>query len=80
LKLFAQKKDGFNFADCDGFLFEWDNNVNALEGEGLANEDIVLHPSAEFPGVALTCHITPIKEDFKPHSCFEDAAARNANF
>ncbi len=78
----AGKQDGFDFADCNGALFEWNNKVDALEGEGLVKEYVVLYPSitAEFPEVALTCHITPIKEGFKPHGCAKDATTCNANF
>jgi hypothetical protein len=76
------KQDSFNFADHEGTLFEWNNKVDALEGEGLVKEDIILYPSitAEFLGVALTPHLTPIKEEFEPHGCVEDAATCNANF
>ncbi len=53
-----------------------------MERAGLVKEDIVLYPSvsAEFLGVALMHHITPIKEKFKPHGRVKDAAACNANF
>jgi hypothetical protein len=78
----AGKQDGFNFADCNGTLFEWNNKADALKGKGVVDEDIILYPSitAEFPGVARMCHITPIKEEFEPHGHAEDATARSANF
>jgi hypothetical protein len=63
----AGKQDGFDFADCNGALFEWNGHVNALKGKGLVEEDVILYPfiTAEFLGVALTmCHITPIEEEF----------------
>ncbi len=49
----------------DGVLFEWNNKVDTLKDEGLVKVDIVLYPSitTEFPGVALTCHITIIEEN-----------------
>jgi hypothetical protein len=77
----AGKQDNFDFADCNGNLFEWNHEVDALKGKGLVKEDVVLYPSitAEFPGVALTRHITPIKEEFKSHGR-KNAAARNTNF
>jgi hypothetical protein len=76
------KQDGFNFADQNGALFEWNDEVNALKGEGLIKEDVVLYPSItrEFPRVALTCHITPIKDEFEPQDYIMDAAACNSNF
>ncbi len=62
----AGKQDGFDFADCNSSLFEWNNEVDALKGEGLVKEDVVLYPSitAEFWEVALTRHITLIEEEF----------------
>jgi hypothetical protein len=49
------KQDGFNFADCNGTLFEWNDKVDALKGECRVKESVVLYPSitAEFLGVAL---------------------------
>jgi hypothetical protein len=81
-KFGAGKQDSFDFTDCNGALFEWNNEDDALEGEDLVKENIVLYPSitAEFLGVALTHHITPIEEEFEPHGHVKDAAARNANF
>ncbi len=78
----AGNKDGFNFADCNGTFFEWNDEVDALKGKGLVKEDIVLYPSitTEFPGVALAHHITPIKEEYEPHGCIKDEAACNINF
>ncbi len=63
-------------------FFEWNNNVDALKGKGLLIKDVFLYPSitTEFPGVALTLQITPIKEEFEHHDCVKDAAARNTNF
>jgi hypothetical protein len=60
----AGKQDGFVFADCNGTLFEWNDEVDALKGRGLVKKDNIFYPSitTEFLGVALTCHITPIKE------------------
>ncbi len=62
----AGKQNGFDFADPNGTLFEWNDKVGALKGEGLVKEDVILHPSitAEFLGLALMCHITPIKDKF----------------
>ncbi len=76
------KQDGFNFADCNGTLFEWNDKVDALKGECRVKESVVLYPSitAEFLGVALMWHITPFKEEFKPHAWVKDAAAHNTSF
>jgi hypothetical protein len=72
----AGKQDGFDFANHNGALFQWNDEVD------LVKKDIVLHPytTAEFSGVALMRHITLIKEEFEPHSCIKDAAALETNF
>jgi hypothetical protein len=64
----AGKQDDFDFVDRNGTLFEWNNNADTLKGKDLVEEDILFYPSitAEFPGMALTSHITPIKEELNP--------------
>jgi hypothetical protein len=76
----AGKQDSFNFAGCNVAFFEWNNEVDALNGKGLVKEDIVFYPyiSTEFLGVALMRHITPIKEEFETRGHVKNATACNA--
>jgi hypothetical protein len=71
-----------NFADRNGILFEWNNEVDEYP-EGLVKEDVVLYPSlaAEIPGVVLErdLPIPTIKDEIKPQGCTKDATAGNAN-
>ena len=73
----------FDFADRNGVLFEWNDDVNECP-EGILEEDnVILYPSivAELPGIDLE-HNTPrpsIEADLIPHGQAEDEAARNAN-
>ncbi len=78
----VEKQDSFDFAGLDGVLFEWNDKVDALKGEVLVKEDIVLYPSimTEFPGVDLMHHTTSIEKELEPHNHIEDAAAHNTNF
>jgi len=73
----------FDFADRNGVLFEWNDDVDECPEGILEEDDVVLYPSiaAELPGVDLE-HDTPrpsIEADLIPHGQAEDAAARNAN-
>ncbi len=73
----------FDFADRNGILFEWNEEVDESP-KGIKNvEDITLYPSlaAEHPGVALGRDQPPpsIEVEFVPQGRAEDAAARNAN-
>jgi hypothetical protein len=73
----------FDFADRNGILFEWNEEVDESP-EGIVDvEDITLYPSlaVEHPGVALGRDqpLPPIEVELVPQGRAEDAAARNAN-
>ena len=73
----------FDFADRNGVLFEWNDDVDECPEGILEEDDVILYPSiaAELPGVDLE-HDTPrpsIEADLIPHGQAEDEAARNAN-
>jgi len=73
----------FDFANRNGILFEWNEEVDDFP-EGIIDfEDVVLYPSlaAEHPGVVLGRDqpLPSIKEELVPQGQAEDAAARNAN-
>jgi hypothetical protein len=70
----------FDFADRNGILFEWNNEVNEQQ-EGLVEEDIIPYPllAAKLPGVTLDPNTLAIKDKIVPQGCTEDAAAQNAN-
>jgi hypothetical protein len=73
----------FYFANRNGILFEWNEEVDKFP-EGIVEvEDVVLYPSlaAEHPGVVLGRDqpLPLIKEELVPQGHAEDAAARNAN-
>jgi hypothetical protein len=64
----------FDFADCNGILFEWNNELNAVDGKALLEEDVVLYPliTAEFLGAALTRDVLIIEEEIQPHGLVKD--------
>jgi hypothetical protein len=71
------------FADRNGILFEWNEEVDESP-EGIVDlKDITLYPSlaAEHPGVALGQDqpLPSIKVELVPQGRAEDAAAHNAN-
>ena len=73
----------FDFADRNGILFEWNEEVDKFP-EGIVKvEDVVLYPSltAEHPGVVLGRDqpLPSIEEELVLQGQAEDAAARNAN-
>jgi hypothetical protein len=73
----------FDFADRNGILFEWNEEVDEFS-EGIVNiEDVVLYPSlaAEHPGVVLgqDQSLPSIEEELVPQGQAKDAVARNAN-
>ncbi len=73
----------FDFADRNGILFEWNEEVDEFP-EGIVDvEDVILYPSlaAEHPGVVLGWNqpLPSIEEELVPQGGAEDAAARNAN-
>jgi hypothetical protein len=65
-----------NFANRNGILFEWNNNIDKYP-EGLVEEDVVLYPSlaAEIPGVVLErdLPIPMIEDKIEPQGCAKDA-------
>jgi hypothetical protein len=73
----------FDFADRNGVLFEWNDNVDECPEGILEEDDVILYPSiaAELPGIVLKHDMPrpPIKADLIPHGRAEDEAARNAN-
>ena len=73
----------FDFADRNGVLFEWNDDVDECPEGILEEDDVILYPSiaVELPGVDLK-HNSPrpsIEPDLIPHGQAEDAAMRNAN-
>ena len=73
----------FNFADRNGILFEWNEEVDE-SSEGIFKvKDIILYPSlaVEHSGGVLGQNqpLPLIKEELVPHGHAEDAAAHNAN-
>ena len=73
----------FDFADRNGILFEWNEEVDKFS-EGIVDfEVVVLYPSlaAEHPGVVLGRDqpLPSIEEELVPQGQAKDAAARNAN-
>jgi hypothetical protein len=73
----------FDFADRNGTLFEWNEEVDEFP-EGIVKvEDVILYPSlaVEHPGVVLGGDqpLPSIEEELVPQGRAEDAAARNAN-
>jgi hypothetical protein len=72
----------FDFADRNGILFEWNDEVDENQ-ERLVKEEIVRYPSLvrEFPGVALDrdIPIASIEDEYELQGRAEDKAARNAN-
>jgi hypothetical protein len=74
--------NAFDFADRNGILFEWNDDVGKYP-EGLVEEDVVLYSSltAEFPGVVLErdLPIPTIEDKIEPQGHAKDAAAHNAN-
>jgi hypothetical protein len=51
----ASTQNRFNFVDCNGILFKWNDELDAVSGDALLVEDVVLYPliTAEFLGVTL---------------------------
>jgi hypothetical protein len=73
----------FDFANRNGILFKWNEEVDKFP-EGIVEvEDVVLYPSlaAEHPGVVLRRDqpLPLIKEKLVPQGRAEDAVACNAN-
>ncbi len=73
----------FDFADRNGVLFEWNDDVDECPKGILEEDDVILYPSiaAELLGVDLE-HDTPrpsIEVDLIPQGRAEDEATRNAN-
>jgi hypothetical protein len=73
----------FDFANRNGILFEWNEEVNKFPKGIVKFKDIVLYPSlaTEHPGVVLGQDqpLPSIKEELIPHGRAEDAAACIAN-
>jgi hypothetical protein len=73
----------FGFANRNGILFEWNEEVDEFPEGIIEVKDIVLYPSlaAEHPGVALEQDqpLPPIKEELIPQGHAKDAVAHNAN-
>jgi hypothetical protein len=73
----------FDFADRNGILFEWNEEVDEFPKGIVKVEDLVLYPSlaAEHPGVVLGQDqpLPSIEEELVPQGHAKDAAARNAN-
>ena len=73
----------FDFADRNGILFEWNEEVDEFPQEIVDVEEVVLYASlaAEHPGVELGWDqpLPSIEEELVPQGRAEDAAARNAN-
>ncbi len=72
----------FDFADRNGVLFEWNDEVDKCREGILEEDDVILYPSiaAKLPGIELE-HDSPrpsIEPDLIPHGQAEDVAARNA--
>jgi hypothetical protein len=74
----------FDFADRNGILFEWNEEVDESPKGIVEVQDIILYPSlaTEHPGVALGRDqpLPLIKEELVPQGHAEDAAACNATF
>jgi len=72
----------FDFADRNGILFEWNEEVDDRQAD-LIEEESVRYPSLvrEFPGIALDrdLPIPSIEDELEPQGRAEDAAALNAN-
>ena len=73
----------FDFANRNGMLFEWNEEMDEFP-EGIVDvEDVVLYPSlaAEHPGVVLGRDqpLPLTEEELFPQGQAEDAMARNAN-
>jgi hypothetical protein len=73
----------FDFADRNGILFEWNEEVDEFPKGIIDIEDVVLYPSlaAEHPGMVLERDqpLPSIEEELAPQGQAEDAAARNTN-
>ena len=73
----------FDFANRNGILFEWNEEVDDCPKGIVDTEDVVLYPSlaAEHPGVVLGRDqpLPSIEEELVPQGQAEDAVARNAN-
>ena len=72
----------FDFADRNGILFEWNEEVDDRQAD-LIEEEAVRYPSLvrEFPGIALDrdLPIPSIEDELEPQGRAEDAAALNTN-
>jgi hypothetical protein len=72
----------FDFADRNGILFEWNEEVNKNQ-EQLVKEEVARYPSLvhEFPRITLDRDIVipSIEDEYEPQGRAEDEAARNAN-
>ena len=72
----------FDFADRNGILFEWNEEVDDRQAD-LIEEESVRYPSLvrEFPGIALDrdLPIPSIEDELEPQGRAEDAAALNAS-
>ncbi len=73
----------FDFADRNGILFEWNDEVNKFPKRIVKIEDVVLYSSlaVEHPGMVLGQDqpLPSIKEELVPQGRAEDATACNAN-
>ncbi len=73
----------FDFADRNGILFEWNEEVDEFPKGIIDIEDVVLYPSlaAEHPGVVLGRDqpLSSIEEELVPQGQAEDTVACNAN-
>lgn len=71
-----------DFADRNGILFEWNDEVDDRQ-EQLVEEEAIRYPSLtrKFPGIALDRNlpVPSIEEEYEPQGRAEDAAALNAN-
>jgi len=72
----------FDFADRNGILFEWNEEVDDRQAD-LIEEEAVRYPSLvqELPGIALDRDLPmpSIEDELEPQGRAEDAAALNAN-
>ncbi len=76
----AMVQNTFDFADRNCILFEWNDELDAVNDDALLEEGMVLYPSieAEFPGVVLTCDILTVEEEIELHGRVKELATQNA--
>ncbi len=68
----------FDFADRNGILFEWNEEVDEFPEGIIVIEDVVLYPSLAAV-LGQDQPLSSIEEELFPQGQAEDAAARNAN-